>query len=150
MARYHLEEFCWQDALAYGVGEYHAAQMARISHQEAWTLLDDAKRQPIASAGLATLWPGLGFAWFLTCADPHAHKTAIARFALHELRPRLLAFRRVEALVRADQPVVRRFAQWLGFKEVLYKPQYGEHGEDYIELALIVEEYQAWLKQPQP
>lgn len=145
MSRYRVQAFAWRDLLAYGVEEFHAAAIGRMPRQNGVTLYDMVKDQPIASGAVSTLWPGLGFAWIFTCADPHAHKTAIARFALDQLRARLLAFRRVEAVVRVDQLYVRRFAQWLGFQEVLYKPQCGANGEDYIELALIVEEYQAWL-----
>lgn len=132
--RYEVRYFQDDDAAAFG------STITAQENMDAVTLYDTHKGMPVACGGLVAAWPGMGYAWFLTCADPLAHKTAIARFALAQLRPRLQRFRRVEALVQEDAVVVRRFAEWLGFTVVARKPQFGAHGETFLELAWVREE----------
>lgn len=102
---------------------------------DAVTLWHNEREQALAAAGILTLWPAVGVAWFLTTEDAQRHRHAIARFAKYQLQPRLSQFRRIEAQVKAEAYDVRAFAAWLGFREVLYKAFFGPQGEDYVELA---------------
>lgn len=140
-SRYATIPFEPYHATMLGAATAHFAHLGPLTQgHEAVTLWHQDEERPLACGGLLTIWPGLGYAWHIIGADAHEHPQAIGRYALRWLRPRMQTFLRVEALVREDDSVVRHFAAWLGFAEVLVKPGYGQQGETYIELAWVREE----------
>jgi hypothetical protein len=96
---------------------------------------------PVASAGIVVPWDGLGIAWALVSASARQGSALhrVVRWGLREIiRTRQL--RRVEAVVRADYWVGRRWLQVLGFEEESQMPHYGPTGEDFVRVVLFPKE----------
>ncbi|MEQ8370789.1 MAG: hypothetical protein RIE31_05130 [Alphaproteobacteria bacterium] len=104
--------------------------------------LADGDGTPVAALGLVPLWPGVAEAWVLTGSRVTGHVHAFHRLVRRHLAdaPRRFTLHRIQASVRADSVVARRWALALGFREEGLMPAYGPDQADYHRVAYLPKE----------
>lgn len=130
----HVDDLAsrWPDTEAIGaLGADQSWAVACAEAGPAITIFVDGK--PIAAAGVAVLWPGVGEAW--TIVTPRAENAKLAfhkavRRSLDDVQNHL-PLSRVQAVVRADYERSQRWIERLGFANEGLMKNYGPEGADY-------------------
>lgn len=93
-------------------------------------------------AGVITIWPGMGEAWFRGTDQIYQHKEAVLGACIKYFKfiKEATPFRRIQAAVHEDWETALRFAKRMGMKEEGRMPFYGMKGEHYIRLAITDKE----------
>jgi len=99
-------------------------------------VLDDVV---LAMAGVAFLWNGVGNIWMRSCLGADKHPLAVMRATKEFMRIVTTAFqpRRLQAHVRADSAINRRFIEHFGFSEEGIMRGFGPEGADYALYARV-------------
>ena len=115
--------------------EQHVSYLLK---QDSWSGFVDG--QLVACGGLVSIWPGLAEAWIAVTPYAYRHSTFILRTARLYLDDRIVRFRlrRIEARVRADFFLARRFSKWLGFRFDASLHKYGPEGETFALLSRVI------------
>ena len=95
--------------------------------------------EPIATAGVAVLWPGVGEAWTIVTSRAEKAKISLhkaVRRGLDDVQDHL-PLRRVQAVVRADYERSQRWVERLGFVNEGLMRSYGPEGADYYRYGRI-------------
>jgi hypothetical protein len=95
----------------------------------------------LAMSGLSLLWAGVGQLWMRTCLNAHKYPVAIVKSTRRYLAglESTLGLRRIQATVRADSVINRRFVEFLGFRTEGTMRGFGPDGSDYILYARVEE-----------
>jgi len=87
----------------------------------------------IAAAGLMPLWPGVAEAWLLASSRVDRHPVTIGRLVRQGLFEKIETeqLHRVQAVMRSDQPMLIRWARFLGMKHEGQMLAYDQRRADY-------------------
>lgn len=93
----------------------------------------------IGMGGVFPLWPGTAECWLFSSDHFDKYPKFVFKMARQvlDLADNHFEIHRLQASVRADADVNRRFIERLGFKNEGIMEKYGIHGEDYIRYARI-------------
>jgi hypothetical protein len=95
----------------------------------------------LAMAGAVFFWNGVGSIWMRTCVGAEQFPLAVVKATREFVRIIDTAFkpRRLQAHVRADSGVNRRFIERFGFREECVMRGFGPEGADYALYARVKE-----------
>lgn len=98
----------------------------------AW--LDD---EPVCAFGVSRLYDGLGSGWAYGTRHMRKVMRAVTRFALREIRPKLMreGFRRIEVRTAVDHDISHAWLESLGFVREGIAKDYGTGGLDFVTYA---------------
>ena len=104
----------------------HEEKVKKHPDYEKWLLINAdgvgfsafCNGQLIGCAGVRTLWPGVGEAWFIAGTAIYKHPKSVFKAAKNYLDKIIKeqGFWRIQANVRVDNPMGIKFIQMLGFK----------------------------------
>ena len=93
----------------------------------------------IGSAGIMTMWPGVGEAWLLFSKEVENHKRFVYETVTEYLITLVcdLDLRRVQAHCNANLPVAIRFLEQMGFEREGLMRKYGTDGSDHYLYSIV-------------
>jgi RimJ/RimL family protein N-acetyltransferase len=113
-------------------------QISYLLKQDSYSAFVDG--QLVACGGLVKMWPGLAEAWIAVTPYAQQHTTFILRTTKLYLDDRMKrhALNRLEAHIREDFILARRFCSWLGFQFNATLPKYGPNGETFLLMSRVM------------
>ena len=102
------------------------------------TLIND-QLEPVASAGMACLWPGVGEFWMIPSVLVSRHKVSVVREAKRFLADCLERFNlhRAQATIREKDGIALGWIERLGFEREGLMRKFGSDGENYFMYARV-------------
>ena len=95
----------------------------------------------IGSCGIMPYWDGVGEAWICATERIYEHNIDCARMIKSGLKDVIESYdlHRVQGMMRADWPELKKWAAFLGMKHEGTMRKFGANGEDYDRYAWIKE-----------
>lgn len=119
-------------------GYMQGQHVSYLLEQDSYSGFVDGKL--IMCGGLVNIWPGLAEAWIALTPLAANHTTFVLRTARLYLNDRAERYQlnRIEAHVRSDFHIARRFCYWLGFQFNATLPKYGPNGETFLLMSRVM------------
>jgi hypothetical protein len=119
-------------------GFMHEQHVSYLLNQDSYSAFVD--EQLVACGGVVNIWPGLAEAWIAVTPLAHTHTTFLLRTAKRYLDDRIQRHKlnRLEAHIREDFILARRFCYWLGFQFNTPLPKYGPNGETFLLMSRVM------------